>query len=403
VAYNVRVVFADGPYVAPTSLDLTTGQTGTFTVSLGQSGNAAASATVTSGNTAVATVNTSSVDTSPVDITVTGISAGSTVITIGFSGTGGNKTVSVTVQDAPAAPDIATTTLPDGQVSSPYSQTLNATGDTPITWTLDSGSLPDGLSLNGNTGEISGTPTAAGTFDFTVKAENGAGNDTQALSVVIQAEPVTPEPEPPSPPSRPSSSGGSSSGSDRFGTDYTTQQGIYWIELNEARTLAGTAREKGDSYVRTRRAASAGIRRSALAELSGLRYEHDTIAGGAVQVRITIPDPAKATKDVLLSGYVKGADVDRTRSHFEKWFTNKLRVIHLEQQGDFGMAVQIAALVDLTGMDTTNLHFYSYDKAANTYRRIENPAYWIDANGYLHFTTQYGGDIVISDGTLEMK
>jgi len=122
-----------------------------------------------------------------------------------------------------------------------------------------------------------------------------------------------------------------------------------------------------------------------------------------VQVRITISDPAKAVKDVLLSGYIKGADVDRVKAHFEKWFTNKLRVIHFDQQEDFGQPVRIAALVDLTGMDTKNLCFYSYDKKANTYRRIENPTYWIDKNGYLHFTTPYAGDIIISEGPLERK
>jgi len=54
-------------------------------------------------------------------------------------------------------------------------------------------------------------------------------------------------------------------------------------------------------------------------------------------------------------------------------------------------------------MDTKNLYFYSYDKAANIYRRIEKPAYWIDKNRYLHFTTEYGGDIIVSDGPLERK
>ena len=78
-------------------------------------------------------------------------------------------------------------------------------------------------------------------------------------------------------------------------------------------------------------------------------------------------------------------------------------MIHLEQQGDFGQPVQIAALVDLSGMDTENLFFYSYNKAANTYRRIVKPAYRIDKNGYLHFTTEYGGEIIISEGPLTPK
>ena len=68
-----------------------------------------------------------------------------------------------------------------------YSQTLSATGDAPITWSLESGALPTGLNLLGN-GTISGTPTTANTFNFTVKATNTAGNDTKALTIVIAPE-----------------------------------------------------------------------------------------------------------------------------------------------------------------------------------------------------------------------
>jgi len=50
-----------------------------------------------------------------------------------------------------------------------------------------------------------------------------------------------------------------------------------------------------------------------------------------------------------------------------------------------------------------NLYFYSYDKKANSYKRIEKPAYWIDKNGYLRFTTEYAGEIIISEGALERK
>lgn len=96
---------------------------------------------------------------------------------------------------APAAeqpPVITTTTLQGGKAGAAYSQTLAATGTAPITWSIESGSLPAGLTLSGNT--ISGTPTTAGTFTFKVKAANGAGSDTKELSIVIQAAPVEPDP-----------------------------------------------------------------------------------------------------------------------------------------------------------------------------------------------------------------
>ena len=87
-------------------------------------------------------------------------------------------------ENAAAAPSITTSSLPDGKVGEAYSQILTATGTTPITWSII-GTLPDGLSLNKDTGKISGTPTAAGSSTFTVKATNSAGSDTKELSITI--------------------------------------------------------------------------------------------------------------------------------------------------------------------------------------------------------------------------
>ncbi len=84
----------------------------------------------------------------------------------------------------PTAPIIATSTLSDGMVNMPYNQTLLATGDTPITWSLYSGSLPAGLTL-GTDGTISGTPNTAGDYTFTVKATNTAGDDTKQFTITI--------------------------------------------------------------------------------------------------------------------------------------------------------------------------------------------------------------------------
>ena len=85
-------------------------------------------------------------------------------------------------------PKITTDSLPDGTVNQLYTTTLQATGNG-ITWSLDSGStLPNGLKLEKDT--ISGTPTAAGTSTFTVKAENTAGSDSKELTLTINPAPV---------------------------------------------------------------------------------------------------------------------------------------------------------------------------------------------------------------------
>ena len=88
-------------------------------------------------------------------------------------------------ENAAAAPSITTDTLPNGKVGEAYSQTLTADGTTPITWNIIGGTLPESLTLNETTGEISGTPTADGTAKFTVTAENSAGSNTKELSITI--------------------------------------------------------------------------------------------------------------------------------------------------------------------------------------------------------------------------
>jgi hypothetical protein len=101
------------------------------------------------------------------------------------------KALSLNVAVAVAPIQITTAALLGGQANSTYGATLSASGGTtPYAWSLASGSLPTGLTLNGSTGQIGGTPTQAGTSPFTVQVKDStlpAQTATKSFSITITA------------------------------------------------------------------------------------------------------------------------------------------------------------------------------------------------------------------------
>jgi hypothetical protein len=123
-------------------------------------------------------------------------SPGSFTATIRASDTGarfGEKTLAFEIRPPPV--QITTGSLPIAVRGSAYNQQLDANGGTPpYVWSLAGGALPGGLILNQATGVISGSPSATGSFDLTVRATDQTGGAAdRPLSIRVIAPEEVPE------------------------------------------------------------------------------------------------------------------------------------------------------------------------------------------------------------------
>ena len=107
---------------------------------------------------------------------------------VNASGTA-NATLTLTVAAGPAAPTISSDATARGTVGSSFSYYLSAS-NSPTGYTA--GTLPDGLTFNASSGQISGTPTAAGVFTVPVTATNAAATASATLTITVAAGPAAP-------------------------------------------------------------------------------------------------------------------------------------------------------------------------------------------------------------------
>ena len=124
----------------------------------------------------------------------------------------------------------------------------------------------------------------------------------------------------------------------------------------------------------------------------------DTIVNNVIVSRMYV-DPATYTLPTDLKTNII-TNVPTVKAHFNKYFKNKLQVVGFTQQGSLGTNIAAAVKLDFNGMDTSRLILYGYDAVQNRYSILSDQTYFIDVNGYLHFTTSEGDYIIVSEGQL---
>jgi hypothetical protein len=160
--------------LTPTSVTLLSNQNQQFTATVSGTSNTAVTWSAAAGS-----VNASGLYTAPAVTTQTNVTVTAT------SNADSSKSASATVTVNPLSTQplaITTTTLPQGEQGNPYSEVFAATGGTtPYSWSVSTGTPPAGIIMNAANGDFAGTPTAAGTFNFTVtvtdaKSMTASGN-----------------------------------------------------------------------------------------------------------------------------------------------------------------------------------------------------------------------------------
>jgi Putative Ig domain len=166
--------------VSPASATLNSNQTEQFTATVSGTSQTGVTWSATAGS-----VDGNGLYTAPA------VQSQTSAVVTATSNADSSKSASAAVTVEPAnnqALKITTGNLPQGQQGDAYSEVFSATGGTtPYSWSISAGTPPAGIAMNAN-GDFAGMPTAAGTFNFTVKVTDAANQTaTGNFSVKVVA------------------------------------------------------------------------------------------------------------------------------------------------------------------------------------------------------------------------
>ena len=169
----------------PTSQTVTSGQTASFSVAA--TGTAPLAYQWKKNSVAIGGATSSAYTTTA----TTSSDSGAQFIVVVSNAVGSATGIAATLTvNAASTLQITTSQFPGGFVAGAYTSTVTASGgSTPYTWSLASGTLPNGLALNAG-GSVSGTPSVAGTFSFTVQVKDAAAQSASRNFSINVAAPA---------------------------------------------------------------------------------------------------------------------------------------------------------------------------------------------------------------------
>jgi hypothetical protein len=372
--------------------------------------------TATARNSAASvTVNGQAVDSNN-SVTVPLTQGGNTVTVVvsNPTATASETTYSVYInklERGETAVNIRTDTIPDGAVGHSYSAQFSASGSGEKYWYCD-GTLPDGLSFNQSTGRITGTPRAGSEGHYTIyvsvesDSNSTSDEDDFNFSILERGSDLNDDDDEPA-----SSTAASRPAASR---PAATSPAAQTSGVSQA-TLISQAQSRIDSAA-AGAAVSLRYRNLGMVELETLQAIGEAAgnhaislgserqdADGNVESRVTI-DPKKSTKDIsLLSSTTISSENCRNVTEFmNRYYSNQVSVIRLDQKGSYGQTVTVYAKLDNARLNTSALRFYSYDSAANKLEAMTT-GYRVNESGYVTFNSNVGNYVIVTDSAMKRK
>ncbi|WRS28719.1 hypothetical protein U6B65_06185 [Oscillospiraceae bacterium MB08-C2-2] len=134
-------------------------------------------------------------------------------------------------------------------------------------------------------------------------------------------------------------------------------------------------------------------------KLDTTAHENTQVLEGRIFIQVDRPLPF-----IYPGVYLHEVETGETAKLFREKFTNRNQtVICLDQDGEYGTTVEVAAAVDLKGFNTSKLYLYLYNRETGEVTPMKDTEHFIDTENFLHFKTAEGGDVIVTDQPLEMN